>query len=263
MEVKAMRSFLARRSPSPAMAVAFVALLAALSGTAVALPGRNTVDSGDLKKNSVRTSDIRRGAVTSSKLRNSAVTRAKIRNGTITGAKLANNTVTGAQVNEASLGEVPRAALANNANAVGGHAANSLARVGGASSNAPIDGFTSGAFTDQITTAIAAPTAGVLFITASSWNEWDLDSGAGTFADAAFRITVDGAPVGVVFTQEYTEGLQNGSASVPVQAIANVAAGDHTVALQWQRSTGTAQLFGQQRSIQVLFTPFGATGAQP
>ncbi len=45
-----MRDFLARR-PSPAMAVAFVALLAALSGTAIALPGTNTVDSGDIKNN--------------------------------------------------------------------------------------------------------------------------------------------------------------------------------------------------------------------
>jgi len=31
------------------MAVAFLALLAALCGTAVALPGRNTVDSGDIR----------------------------------------------------------------------------------------------------------------------------------------------------------------------------------------------------------------------
>jgi hypothetical protein len=137
-----MRDFLARRSPSPAMAVAFVALLAALSGTAVALPGRNTVDSGDIKRGAVKSSDIGRGAVTSSKLRtgavttsklrNGSVTGAKIRSGTITGADLANDTVTGAKINESSLGEVPRAALANsatsagNANTVGGHGATCL-----------------------------------------------------------------------------------------------------------------------------------------
>jgi hypothetical protein len=38
-----MRKLLARR-PSPAMAVAFAALLAAVSGSAIALPGTNTVD---------------------------------------------------------------------------------------------------------------------------------------------------------------------------------------------------------------------------
>jgi hypothetical protein len=43
-----MRNFLASR-PSPTMALAFIALPAALSGTAIALPGTDTVDSGDIK----------------------------------------------------------------------------------------------------------------------------------------------------------------------------------------------------------------------
>jgi hypothetical protein len=45
--------------PSPAMAVAFIALLAALSGTAVALPGKNTVDSGDIRKNAVNSKKVK------------------------------------------------------------------------------------------------------------------------------------------------------------------------------------------------------------
>ena len=45
-----MSAFLQSHMPSPAMAVAFGALLAALSGTAVALPGTGTVDSGDIRK---------------------------------------------------------------------------------------------------------------------------------------------------------------------------------------------------------------------
>ena len=49
-----MREFLTSRRPTPAMAVAFVALLAALSGTAVALPGTNSVDSGDIKNKRLR-----------------------------------------------------------------------------------------------------------------------------------------------------------------------------------------------------------------
>jgi hypothetical protein len=100
-----MLAFLARRRPSPAMAVAFVALLAAVSGTAVALPGRNTVDSGDLKRGAVKNVDIARGAVTGS----------KVRNRTLTGPKLRANSVTGTQIDEASLGQVPSATSANSA----------------------------------------------------------------------------------------------------------------------------------------------------
>jgi hypothetical protein len=100
-----MTRFFSRR-PSPAMAVAFIALLAALSGTAVALPGRNTVDSGDLKRNSVKAADIARNAVTGPKIRNGAVTAAKVRN----------NSLTGADINESTLGQVPSANTANTAN---------------------------------------------------------------------------------------------------------------------------------------------------
>jgi hypothetical protein len=92
--------------PSPAMVVAFIALLAALSGTAVALPGKNTVDSGDLKKNAVKTRDIARNAVTTPKIRNGAVNSRKVRN----------NSLTGTDINESTLGQVPSANAANTAN---------------------------------------------------------------------------------------------------------------------------------------------------
>ena len=51
------------RRPSPAMVVAVIALVAALGGAAVALPGRNSVKSNDIKPHNVRLSDIARGAV--------------------------------------------------------------------------------------------------------------------------------------------------------------------------------------------------------
>jgi hypothetical protein len=100
-----MRSFFDRR-PSPAMAVAFVALLAALSGTAVALPGTNTVDSGDIKNGQVKNKDIRKNAVTGKKVKNSS----------LGGADVKNNSLTGADVNESTLGQVPSANSANSAN---------------------------------------------------------------------------------------------------------------------------------------------------
>ena len=92
--------------PSPAMAVAFVALIAALTGTAVALPGSNTVTSGDIKRGAVGTSDIRNNSVRSGDIRNS----------TVRGRDVRNNTLTGADINESSLGTVPSASAANAAN---------------------------------------------------------------------------------------------------------------------------------------------------
>ena len=100
-----MRNWLSRR-PSPAMAVAFIALLAALSGTAVALPGKNAVDTGDIKNGQVKGRDIA----------NNAVTGGKIKDGAVGGADVTDNSLTGADVNEGSLGQVPSAANAATAN---------------------------------------------------------------------------------------------------------------------------------------------------
>jgi hypothetical protein len=101
-----MSQFLTRRQPSPAMAVAFIALLAALSGTAVALPGKNTVDSGDIKNNALRTQDIRNGSVTTKDVKDNDVGSVDIQN----------DTLTGIDINEGSLGQVPLAISANTAN---------------------------------------------------------------------------------------------------------------------------------------------------
>jgi hypothetical protein len=100
-----MREFLTSRRPTPAMAVAFVALLAALSGTAVALPGTNSVDSGDIKNRQVKGKD----------LANNAVTGAKVKNSAIRSADVGNDSLTGTDVNESTLGKVPSAANADNA----------------------------------------------------------------------------------------------------------------------------------------------------
>ncbi|MGH2982315.1 MAG: hypothetical protein ACRDKV_09780 [Solirubrobacterales bacterium] len=58
-----MRKAIGRARPSPAMVVAVIALVAALGGAAVALPGRNSVRSNDIKPKNVRGSDIRPRAV--------------------------------------------------------------------------------------------------------------------------------------------------------------------------------------------------------
>jgi len=67
--------------PSGPTAIAFTALLVALSGTAVALPGSNAVDSGDIKNQTVRGKDLRRNAVTSAKVKNGSLLAADFRSG--------------------------------------------------------------------------------------------------------------------------------------------------------------------------------------
>ena len=72
-----------------------IALFVALGGTAVATLDRNSVGPRQLKKNAVITSKIREGAVTTSKIRDGAVTGPKVKLSTI--------------------GEVPRATVAESA----------------------------------------------------------------------------------------------------------------------------------------------------
>ncbi len=54
--------------PTPALVVAMVALVAAMSGAAVALPGRSTVSTGDLKNHAATQEKIARGAVGSKQI---------------------------------------------------------------------------------------------------------------------------------------------------------------------------------------------------
>jgi hypothetical protein len=84
------------RAPSPALVISMIALFVAISGVAVALPGKNSVTTDDIKKNAVTSSDIR------------------------------NNNVKGADVKESTLGVVPNATHATNADNATAIAANSV-----------------------------------------------------------------------------------------------------------------------------------------
>jgi hypothetical protein len=92
--------------PSAALVIAIVALICALTGTAWAALGKNSVGSRQLKAK--------------------AVTTGKIANGAINGAKVANGSLSGADINVGALGTVPKAASADsagNAATLGGHSA--------------------------------------------------------------------------------------------------------------------------------------------
>jgi hypothetical protein len=80
-----MRRFLSRR-PSPAMIVGFMALVIALSGTAGALPGINSVDSGDIKNGQVKRKDIGKNAVNGRKVANRSLTGKDVKDESLTPA---------------------------------------------------------------------------------------------------------------------------------------------------------------------------------
>jgi hypothetical protein len=70
--------------PSPGTVIAMVALLVALSGTAVALQGRNSVDKNDIKRNAVRAKQIKADAVGAAEIGAGAVGAAEIADGQVT-----------------------------------------------------------------------------------------------------------------------------------------------------------------------------------
>ena len=92
--------------PSPAMVVAIIALFVALSGSAYAALGKNTVGSKQLKAK--------------------AVTTGKLANNAVNSAKVAKNSLSGEDINVSALGTVPSATSATsagNSSTVGGHSA--------------------------------------------------------------------------------------------------------------------------------------------
>jgi hypothetical protein len=80
--------------PSPALVIAFIALVAALgTGSAVALSGKNTVAADDIKKNAVGASEIKANAVRSSEVRSNAIGSSEVRNDSLTGADIDESTL--------------------------------------------------------------------------------------------------------------------------------------------------------------------------
>jgi hypothetical protein len=72
--------------PSPALVIAFIALLATLGGSAaVALPGKNNVTADDIRKNAVGASEIKSNAVRAAEIRANAVGSSEVRNNSLTG----------------------------------------------------------------------------------------------------------------------------------------------------------------------------------
>ncbi len=108
-----MKRVLALR-PSPALAIACIALFISLGGVSYGL-ATGFVDSREIRNETIRTQD----------LRNNNIRAIDIRNSTIRSRDVALNTLTGSDVNEAKLGQVPTAA---DAASLGGAPASSYLR---------------------------------------------------------------------------------------------------------------------------------------
>ena len=130
---------LIRRRPSPAMVVALLALFVAMgTGAAVALPGMNTVNSGDIingqvkpkdvKDDSLESLDIRDGTIEAIDVAFGTLRGDEILDGTVGGTDIGDDSLSGADINESTLGEVPQATSADNAGSLGGVPAGSYQR---------------------------------------------------------------------------------------------------------------------------------------
>jgi hypothetical protein len=99
------------RLPSPAMGVALIALVVALSGTSYAVVRigtkqikNNAVTSEKIRNGGVRNVDLARNSVVTAKIVASAVTGLQIRDGGVGNADLGNDAVTGTKVRAGAIG---------------------------------------------------------------------------------------------------------------------------------------------------------------
>lgn len=98
-----------RLHPSPALAIACIALFASLGGVSYGL-ATGSIDSREIRDNTIRSKDVRNNSVYTRDIRNNDVRDIDIRNGTIKGRDVAKGALTGDNINMAKLGQVPDAA---------------------------------------------------------------------------------------------------------------------------------------------------------
>lgn len=97
------------RRPSPALAIACIALFISLGGVSYGL-ATGSIDSREIRDDTIRSKDVRNNSVYTRDIRNNDVRDIDIRNGTVKGRDVADGTLTGDDVNMAKLGQVPDAA---------------------------------------------------------------------------------------------------------------------------------------------------------
>jgi hypothetical protein len=121
------------------------------------------IGGNEIKGSAISTGKIKKEAVTTSKIKKNSVDGSRLADGAVTTSKLADGAVTGAKLNLSSLGVVPNAASAGNANTVGGQNVQKISWV--VAEGTPTQTFFSGA---GLTLAGSCNSSGEITVTAST-----------------------------------------------------------------------------------------------
>lgn len=93
-----------RLQQAPAIVIALVALFAAISGTALALPGSETVNSGDIKNESVKSIDLKDGkAVSGDDVVDESLTGTDVQDSSLQGNEIVDGSLTSDDVADQNL----------------------------------------------------------------------------------------------------------------------------------------------------------------
>lgn len=250
----------ARLRPSPAAAIAVVALVFAVSGVAVALPGKNSVVTKDIKKN----------AVTAAKIKNGSVTEPKLGEGAVGTSKIGNDAVTGAKVNEGTLGKVPsatsadtaakattaesatKATSADNALELQGRTLSEVRPIAIGTTKTETEDLDSSAFEAVMGTTITIPSGGANVVINAAV---ELDNESGGQAGAACRLKFSGSVVSsttnITMTDEHNY-------SMAVTAFDTAAAGIRQAFVECQGSISDGDIKFLNGDLTVQAFPTGA-----
>ena len=108
--------------PSPALAVACLALFVSLGGVGYAA-ATGSIDSREIRNNTVRDKDVRNNGLSGRDIANASLSGADVRNGRLLGVDIEDDSLTGVDVDERTLQPVPAAqaaTVAASAGSVGG-----------------------------------------------------------------------------------------------------------------------------------------------
>jgi hypothetical protein len=111
------KSILSRR-PTPALAIACVALFLSLGGVSYGV-ATGFIDSREIKDNTIRSRDVRNNTLRTFDIRNNEIRGFDVRNSSVQGRDVAFDTLTGDDISEDDLEKVPSAATADTATSAG------------------------------------------------------------------------------------------------------------------------------------------------
>jgi hypothetical protein len=251
---------LLRHRPSPAMAIALLALFVALGGSAMAAfivssnsqIGPNTIYGAN--KPSGANDNVVDGSIAAVDIKPSSIGSGRIADGTLTGADLVNNTLTGTQIDESSLAPVP------NAQHLGGLPASGVGRIAMASDENFSGGFP---FAPLTTATITAPAQGFVRLDGTLLA---FDGRAASFCvDCEVGLRVRDVTAGTISPQSIlVAGTSTRSTAImmPVSWVFPVTPGVHSYALDAGQVAFQGGPFGLYNPVLIAqFVPFGGMGS--